>query len=292
MHGKEALESHGWSGPAPRSLIPPAKSSTGWPKGGNFQHLCGWHPCNASCFHSGELSVSPWDMVTLTTVVWRYYQLFHSLSPSPLPLSLTCFFLMQLFPAPFTSLPGCLLYCPLPLLMASFLRWEKENCIPGFGKRRKMAKILLQEHILLEQQFLLEHHEGITEFVSENTNTGKSIAELLFAITACHQHSWLMQSQDQFIWCPRQSSLPRLQETFSHSSRLHESEHQGTNPSYGRRVNSLWDLSEWGYVTLEWPAEGRKKSQTVGCEWVWTEIKAKMENLACGTEKKGVRGFK
>lgn len=68
--------------------FPLQSASTWWPKGGNFQHVCGWHPCSASCFHYGELSVSPWDMVTLTTVVWRYSQLSHSLPPPPsFPLS-------------------------------------------------------------------------------------------------------------------------------------------------------------------------------------------------------------
>lgn len=169
-----------------------------------------------------------------------------SLSPPSSPSLSDAFFLMQLFPAPFTSLPGYLVYCPLPLLMASFLRWKKENCVPGFGERRKTAQILLQEHILLVKQFLLEHHKGMTEFVSENSNTVKSIVELLFAITAYHKHSWLIQSQDQFVWCPRQSPLPRLQKTFSDSTRLHKSESQGTNPSYGYRVKSFWDFSEWG----------------------------------------------
>lgn len=76
----------------PQALSLPLQSASTWrPKGGNFQHLCGWHPCNASCFHYRELSVSPWDMVTLTTVVGRYSQLPLSLSLSPLlSLSLWC----------------------------------------------------------------------------------------------------------------------------------------------------------------------------------------------------------
>lgn len=41
--------------------------------------------------------------------------------------------------------------------------------------------------------------EGMTEFVSENINTGKNIAELSFAITVHHYHSWLSLSQTQSV---------------------------------------------------------------------------------------------
>lgn len=231
----------------PQALSFPLQNvSTWWPKGGNFQHLCGWHPCNASCFHYGELSVSAWDMVTLTTVVWGYYQLSLSLS-SPSSPSLSDLLLPD-------ATISCSFYFSswIPFILSFtfvdgiFPEVKERKLCPCLWEKEKDSPNLTPRAYSLEQHFLLEHCEGTTEFVSDNTNTGKSTAELLFAITAYHQHFWLMQSQDQFIWCPRQSPRPRLQKTFSDSTRLHKSEPQGTNPSYGCRVKSLWDLNEWG----------------------------------------------
>lgn len=50
--------------------------------------------------------------------------------------------------------------------------------------------------------FVNGYSEGMTEFVGENINTRKNIAELSFTITAYHYHSWLRLSQAQSIWVP------------------------------------------------------------------------------------------
>lgn len=242
MHGKEALGSHGWSGTAPSSLIPPAKCKHMMAKGKKFPAFVWLAPMQCkllSLWGAKCVSMRFGDTYNCCVEILSALSLY--LSPPPLPLS-------DLF------LPDATISCSLyfsswiPFILSftfvdGIFPEVKERKLCPWLREKEKAQILLQEHILLDQQFLFE---GVTEFVSENTNIGKSIAEFLFAITAYHQNSWLRQSQDQFIWCPRQSPLPRLQKTFSDSTRLYKSEPPGTNPSYGCRVESLWDLSEWG----------------------------------------------
>lgn len=86
--------------------------------------------------------------------IWWHYNCCVEIH-SAVSLSLTCFFLMQL---------SCSLYFSfwLPCVLSFTFCWgclswdeRKKNCVPGFGKRRKTAWVLLQERIHLEQPFSL-----------------------------------------------------------------------------------------------------------------------------------------
>lgn len=230
----------------PQALsFPLQNASTRWPKGGNFQHLCGWHPCNASCFHYGELSVSAWDIVTLTTVVWGYHQLSLSLLPL-LSLSLWlasswCNYFLPLyfsswilFIVSFTFVDG--IFPEVKERKLCPCLWEKEKDSPNLTPRAYSPRAAVFVRTLWR-------HNRIREWQYQHWE------EYCWALVCnyCLPSTFLAHAVPRSVhWCPRQSPLPRLQKTFSDSTRLHKSEPQGTNPSYGCRVKSLWDLSEWG----------------------------------------------
>lgn len=244
-HGKEALGIHGWSGTAPSSLIPPAKCKHMMAKGRQLPAFVWLAPMQCkllSLWGAKCVCMRHGDTYNCCVGILSALSLSSPSSPSLSDLllpdaTISCSFYFSSwipFILSFTFVDGI------------FPEVKERKLCPCLWEKEKDSPNLTPRAYSLEQHFLLEHCEGTTEFVSDNTNTGKSTAELLFAITAYHQHFWLMQPQDQFIWCPRQSPRPRLQKTFSDSTRLHKSEPQGTNPSYGCRVKSLWDLNEWG----------------------------------------------
>lgn len=85
MGGKEALESHGWAGAAPRCLIPPAKCKRAMAKGRQLLasvHLAPMQGKLLSLWEAERVSMRYGDT---TAVVGRYTQLSFSLSDLLLP---------------------------------------------------------------------------------------------------------------------------------------------------------------------------------------------------------------
>lgn len=147
MLGKETLERQGWDGAAPSCLIPPAKCKQVMAKGRRLlasEHLAPMCRKLLSVWGAECVSVRYGDT---TTVVRRYTQLSRSLW---LASSWCNSFLLPL-------LLFLVTLCIVLYLCWGCLSWDerKKNCVPGFGKRRKTAWVVLQERIHLKQPFLL-----------------------------------------------------------------------------------------------------------------------------------------
>lgn len=108
-------------------------------------------------------------------------------------LSLTCFFLIQLFPAPYSFYS--LVHCPFMFHEVK----ERKLCPQPWEKEEVCTNLTPRVYLPRGAVFIHVHSKGMMEFVGENTNTGKNIAELPFTITDYHYQICLSLSQTQSI---------------------------------------------------------------------------------------------